>query len=330
MSPEDYRDDPDFGGFDMETPTHEAYEDERNPSESMPNADDAREETPDSYDQYVGASVNVPIGDELRACKVTGRKRELDGTVAGTANSNPMMDTREYVVEFPDGRSDEYTANVIAQNMYAQCDVEGNQFSLMDGIVGHKTDGNAVEPADMYIKHGSNKQVWKTTVGWHLCVEWKNGSTSWERLADLKESNPVEFVEYAIGKNLQDKPAFVWWVPHVLKKRHRIIASVTKRYHKRNYKFGIEVPQTWNDCVCLDKENNNTLWQDAVHKETKSVRIAFKILNGEEAVPPTYQQITCHMIFDVKMEDFRRKARFVAGVHTTDTPHAMTYARGLI
>jgi hypothetical protein len=32
------------------------------------------------------------------------------------------------------------------------------------------------------------------------------------------------------------------------------------------------------------------------------------------------------MIFDVKMEDFRRKARFVAGGHTTDTPYAMTYA----
>jgi hypothetical protein len=32
------------------------------------------------------------------------------------------------------------------------------------------------------------------------------------------------------------------------------------------------------------------------------------------------------MICDVKMEDFCRKARFVAGLHTTDTPHAMTYA----
>jgi hypothetical protein len=42
--------------------------------------------------------------------------------------------------------------------------------------------------------------------------------------------------------------------------------------------------------------------------------------------PPTYQEIRCHMIFDIKMEDFRRKARFVAGGHTTDTPYAMTYA----
>jgi hypothetical protein len=29
---------------------------------------------------------------------------------------------------------------------------------------------------------------------------------------------------------------------------------------------------------------------------------------------------------DVKMEYFRRKARFVAGSHTTDTPHSLTYA----
>jgi hypothetical protein len=32
------------------------------------------------------------------------------------------------------------------------------------------------------------------------------------------------------------------------------------------------------------------------------------------------------MIFDVKMEDFRRKSRCVAGGHITDTTHEMTYA----
>jgi hypothetical protein len=78
--------------------------------------------------------------------------------------------------------------------------------------------------------------------------------------------------------------------------------------------------------VILDKENDNTIWPDAVRKEMNNFRIAFKIINGEESVPPTYQEICCHMIFDVKMEDFRRKARLVAGGHTTDTPHAMTYA----
>jgi hypothetical protein len=32
------------------------------------------------------------------------------------------------------------------------------------------------------------------------------------------------------------------------------------------------------------------------------------------------------MICDVNMEDFCCRARFVAGGHTADTPHAMTYA----
>ena len=43
-------------------------------------------------------------------------------------------------------------------------------------------------------------------------------------------------------------------------------------------------------------------------------------------LPPGYQKITCHWVFDVKMgENFRRKARLVAGGHMTDTPAAMTY-----
>jgi hypothetical protein len=58
----------------------------------------------------------------------------------------------------------------------------------------------------------------------------------------------------------------------------------------------------------------------------KNISIAFQIFNYDDAIPPTYQEIRCHMIFDVNMEDFWRKARFVSGGHTTDTPHAMTYA----
>jgi hypothetical protein len=67
----------------------------------------------------------------------------------------------------------------------------------------------------------------------------------------------------------------------VLQKRAIIIAAVTKRYHKRTHKFGIEVPKIWDDCVRLDKENDNTLWQDTVRKEMKNVIISFKIINGE-------------------------------------------------
>jgi hypothetical protein len=103
---------------------------------------------------------------------------------------------------------------------------------------------------------------------------------------DLKESNPVEVAEYAAAKSFLENPAVVWWAPHLFKKRSRIIYDVTKHYHKRAHKFGIEVPKNWDDCVKLDKENDSTIWKDAGRKEMKNVRIAFKILNGEESAPP--------------------------------------------
>jgi hypothetical protein len=86
----------------------------------------------------------------------------------------------------------------------------------------------------------------KTTKGWNFFVEWKDGTTIWERLVDLKESNPVEVAEYAAAKNFLDDPDFFWWAPHVLKNRSKSIAAVTKRYHTRTHKFGIEVPKSWD------------------------------------------------------------------------------------
>ena len=76
----------------------------------------------------------------------------------------------------------------------------------------------------------------------------------------------------------------------------------------------------------LDKTNGNDLWWEAIKKEMKAVRIAFKILEGDEKPPPASQFMKCHMIFDIKMEDFRRKARLVAGGHTTETLKTFTYA----
>ena len=76
----------------------------------------------------------------------------------------------------------------------------------------------------------------------------------------------------------------------------------------------------------LDIKNGNTYWQDAIAKKIKAVRIAFKILHGEERIQPAHQHIRCHIIFDVKMEDFRRKARYVAQGNNTEVPATLTYA----
>jgi hypothetical protein len=64
------------------------------------------------------------------------------------SSSNPILDTREYEEQFPDGTIDSYTANVIAESIYSQIDKEGNHHVLLKDLVGHKSNGSAVKADD--------------------------------------------------------------------------------------------------------------------------------------------------------------------------------------
>jgi hypothetical protein len=44
--------------------------------------------------------------------------------------------------------------------------------------------------------------------GWKLLVQWKDKTTSWIPLKDMKESKPVEAVEYVVANKLSLEPAF--------------------------------------------------------------------------------------------------------------------------
>jgi hypothetical protein len=48
------------------------------------------------------------------------------------------------------------------------------------------------------------------------------------------------------------------------------------------------------------------------------VCVAFDMRDDDQEIPVGYQEIRTHIVWDVKMEDFRRKeARCVAGGNTT-------------
>ena len=97
-------------------------------------------------------------------------------------------------------------------------------------------------------------------------------------------------------------------------------------YPKKTHKFAAKLPKSENNVLSIDKKNGNTHWSYAIAKEIKNVRMAFQILDDDKPVPIGYTFILCHMIFDVNMEDFRYKARLVAGGHMTKTPSTTTYA----
>ena len=61
-----------------------------------------------------------------------------DGEAIGRAHTNPLFDTREYDIKFTDGVIERYMANVIAENMFAQVNEEGNMYLILQEIMDHK------------------------------------------------------------------------------------------------------------------------------------------------------------------------------------------------
>jgi hypothetical protein len=138
-----------------------------------------------------------------------------------------------YEVELADGTSEEYYANVIAENLFAQVDTKGNQYVLMKEISEHRKEDTAIPASDGCVTMPNRRKFRKkTTRGWHLLVEWKEGGSDWIPLKDLKESYPVEVAEYAKANKIGEEPAFAWWVNDVLRRQNRIIAKIKSRYWK--------------------------------------------------------------------------------------------------
>jgi hypothetical protein len=153
----------------------------------------------------------------------------------------------------------------------------------------------------------------------------KDGSSIWVSLKDFKEAYPIEVAEYAVNNKIASEAAFCWWVPHVLKKRDRIIKKVKTRYFKRTHKFGIELPKSVPEALEIDKKTGTDFWRRAIEKEMKNVQVAFEI-REDGSIPVGFREITCHLVFDIKSDTLARKARFVAGGHLTDPPKESTYS----
>ena len=137
--------------------------------EPMPDADEWY--SPEAFDQYLTASVLMDRGGESMLGTVKSRKRDSEGNPVGRSNTNPLLDTREYEVEFPDGSIGVLTVNAIAESLYSQVDDEGRSYSILSEFVDHRSDGNAISSDDAKIP--GTDRLRRTTKGWGNC--WLNG-----------------------------------------------------------------------------------------------------------------------------------------------------------
>ena len=302
--------------------------------DEKPEVDDYREL---GVDDYINSELLITRqdGTQENVCIVRCRL-DMDENPVGRYHSNPLLDRREYVGVLPDGTEDIFLANTIAENLYSQVDCEGRTHLVFQEIIGHKKEADAIEIADGYeVGRNGDRKPKRMTRGWKLLVQFKGGVSEYVPLKILKDTNPVELAEYAVAHSLTEEPAFKWWVPLVLRKRSRIISKVKSRYWRTTHKYGIKLPKTVEEALAIDAATGTDFWRRALEKELRKIMVAFEFhpnwtpqqvhdgLACGDFVG--FQEISCHIVFDVKM-DLTRKARFVAGGHTTETPDVGIYS----
>lgn len=206
------------------------------------------------------------------------------------------------------------------ENLYAQVDEEGRQQQIIDEIIDHRRRSEVLDEESSWFedKHGKKRRK-QTTKGWELLVSFKDGSSNWTPLKELKESFPVHAAEHSRGNNLDKEPAFTWWVSCVHRIAKRTASKVKTKHWRRTHKHGIRLPHSVEEALEFDREDKTDFWQKAIKKEMKNVMVAFEF-NDADKVPVAHKQVHLHMMFDIKLESLGHKAWLVADGSGTEPP----------
>ena len=143
----------------------------------MGNVDDGYLE---SLDDLIGTQVTLPGKDGIPLL-TTVKRRKLDhkGQPIGVSNTNPIIDSRIYELEFPDGRVEEYSVNVIIENMLDQIKSNDWDANMFEEVTSMRKNHDAINKGPgAYVTINGFRRPIITTKGWSVQIKWKDGSVS--------------------------------------------------------------------------------------------------------------------------------------------------------
>ena len=128
----------------------------------------------------------------------------------------------------------------------------------LDRIVSHQGPLDRNHPSYMGSKY-------------NVMVQWENGEITEEPHTIIAADAPVASAIYAKKFNMFEKDQWNRLIRYA-KQQGKMFTDVNKiklrsQHVKPKFKYGIEVPRTWADVICIDTANKNKAWQDEVKKE---------------------------------------------------------------
>ena len=74
-----------------------------------------------------------------------------EGLPVGTTHENPILDTRNYIVEFLDGREEALQGNLITEYLFSDINKEGHRQLLLYKMIHHRnTPSKMLQYADSF------------------------------------------------------------------------------------------------------------------------------------------------------------------------------------
>ena len=142
----------------------------------------------------------------------------------------------------------------------------------------------------------------------------------------MRHDDPATLAKYVKENDLLNEPG--WKRPKkYVKSAQRMNRNLkqARRFATRTkikYKIDVKVTRNDNEAQKFDRDNNNTLWEDAIQKELDQVITEYNACcdigkyKNKSQIPRDHQLIRVNLIFNVK-HDLRHKCRLVAGGHKT-------------
>ena len=103
-----------------------------------------------------------------------GCKRDPEGNTIGIDNAQPVLYNRRYVVDFGDDDITNLTEYFIAELIYAQVDLEGNDIFLMDCVVDYRRNEHALTTQDQKNMFKGRPSLRRSTGGLLVLIQWKD------------------------------------------------------------------------------------------------------------------------------------------------------------
>jgi hypothetical protein len=102
---------------------------------------------------------------------------------------------------------------------------------------------------------------------YNMLVEWDDEDVTWKSIVIIRADDPITVAKYVNESGLINNHGFNKYKKFINKQpvKTRKVNVTTTIYSKHTLKskFGFLVPRNHEEAIWLDKQNNDTLWQDA-------------------------------------------------------------------